>query len=147
MIRQFNFAPTMLESDLEKARAIHKANGLDERCFPNLMITNVFGDEVPNPLFVAREIFEVEDKPVMMCFLKMTSELYFLIDHNVGTPEERWQWLQEFKEFMKRRAWALGLEQMTAFVPTELEESFSKRLLDLGFVKSPWQSYTLNVEG
>jgi hypothetical protein len=146
VIREFDFAPTMFQSDLEKAREIHRANGLDERCFPNLTIKNAQGEEVPNPLFVAKEIFEAEGKPVMMCFLKMTSELYLLIDHNVGTPEERWEWLQEFKEFMKRRAWQLGLEQMTAFVPTEIEESFSKRLLDLGFVKSPWQSYTLNVE-
>lgn len=146
MIRKFDFAPTMFGSDLDKAHEIHKANGLDERCFPNLLIKNAHGEEIPNPLFVVKEIFEVDEKPAMMCFLKMTSELYFLVDHNIGTPEDRWEWLQQFKEHMKRCAWELGLEQMTAFVPTEIEESFSKRLLDLGFVKSPWQSYTLNVE-
>lgn len=140
MIRHFDFG------EIEKAREIHKASGLDERCFPDLMIKTSDGKEVPNPLYVVREVFESEGQPALMCFLKITSELYFLVDHGVGTPEERWEWLKAFKEHMKVEAWRLGLDQMTAFIPTEIEESFQKRLLEMGFVRSPWQSYTLNVE-
>jgi hypothetical protein len=140
MIRKYE------EWDELRAREIHEANGLDERCFPNLTIKNEKGEEIPNPLFVLKEVYEVEGFPSMFCFLKMTSELYLLLDHTVGTPEERWEQLKEFKDYMKQKAWELGLEQMTAFVPTELVESFEKRLFELGFQKSPWQSYTLNVE-
>lgn len=131
--------------DIAKAREIHKANGLDERCFPEIAIKTSTGME-PNPLFVVSEVFEHEGKPALMSFLKITSELYLLVDHTVGTPEERWEWLKAFKEHMKVEAWSHGLDQMTAWIPTDIEESFAKRLEEMGFVKSPWQSWTLNIE-
>jgi hypothetical protein len=140
MIRKFE------EWDLPRAKVIHESSGLDERCFPNLVIKNPAGEEIRNPLFVVREVYESEGTPVLMCFLKMTSEVYLLVDHETGTPQERWEWLKEFKEHIKHEAWRLGLEQMTAWVPRDVEASFEKRLTDLGFVKSPWNSYTLNVE-
>lgn len=140
MIRDFE------DSDIPAAHAIHAANELPENCFPNLTVKSPEGKEEQNPLFVVKAIYEHEGKPALMSFLKLTSELYLLVDHTVGTPEERWDWLQEFRDYMLREAWIRGLEQMTAFVPREIEDSFEKRLLDLGFVKSPWQSYTLNVE-
>jgi hypothetical protein len=133
------------EWDMERARMVHEENGLDPRCFPNLTIKTPAGEE-PNPLFISKQIYQVDGASALFCFLKITSELYLLVDHNIGTPEQRWEWLKEFKEHMKREAWKRGLEQMTAFVPTDIEESFAKRLLDLGFVRSPWQSYTLNLE-
>lgn len=140
MIRHFEM------EELERAKKIHEENGLDERCFPDLQVEDVNGETIANPLFVVKEVFEHEGKPALMSFLKMTSELYLLVDHTVGTPEERWEWLKAFKEHMMVEAWKLGLDQMTAFVPADIEESFAKRLLDMGFVKSPWQSYTLNIE-
>lgn len=139
MIRHFMF------EDLARAREIHEANGLDERCFPELAISTPAGQE-PNPLFVVGEVFEHEGKPVLMSFLKVTSELYLLVDHTVGTPEERWEWLKAFKEHMKAEAFRAGFDQMTAWIPTDVEESFAKRLEAMGFIKSPWQSWTLNVE-
>lgn len=140
MIRTFE------RPDLEAARAIHAANGLDERCFPNLTIETPQGAVEPNPLFIVKSVYEHEGRPALMSFLKLTSELYLLVDHTVGTPEERWQWMLEFKEHMKQEAWKRGLEQMTAFIPTDIEDSFRKRLEEMGFVRSPWQSYTLNLE-
>lgn len=137
--REFTF------DDLPAVMEIHEKNGLDARCFPELVITDKDGNKIPNPLFVAKAVFEQEGKPALICFLKVTSELFFFIDHDIGTPEERWEWLQEFKEYMAIRAGMLGFDQMTAFVPTDIEKSFAKRLEDLGFVRSPWQSYTLNL--
>jgi hypothetical protein len=139
MIREFT------DEDEARAREIHAESGLDERCFPNLTIDTSTG-KAPNALFLTKAVYEHEGSPAMMSFLKATSELYLLVDHRVGTPEERWEWLKELKEHMKYEAWKLGLEQMTCFVPTEIEKSFEKRLEDLGFIKSPWQSYTLNLE-
>lgn len=130
MIREFTV------NDVPNARRVHEANGLPEECFPNLA----------DPLFVHKAIFCVDGRAAMSCFLKGTSELYLLVDHEIGTPEERWKWLVEFKEYMREAAWHLGLDQMTAFVPPEIEESFGKRLLDLGFVKSRFVPYTLNIE-
>lgn len=136
MIREFE------SSDFEKARIIHAANALPENCLPNLTIST--GES--NALFVTRAVYEYQGIPVIMAFLKLTAEVYVLVDHTVGTPEERWQWMQELNEHIKQEAWKLGLEQITAWIPTEIEESFSKRLLEMGYVKSPWSAYTLNLE-
>lgn len=136
MIRRFE------ESDIPYARAIHRANELPENCFPNLNLP----DGQPNALFIIREVFEENGQPAMMCFCKITAEIFFLIDHTVGTPEERWKWLQEFTEHIKREAWKRGLEQLTAWVPPEIEISFAKRLKDLGFQKSEYVCWTLNLE-
>jgi hypothetical protein len=132
----------MQPSDVEKAVEIHRANGLDERCFPNILEE----DGLANPLFIEKEVVEIDGQVAMMGFLKITSEVFFLVDHKIGTPEQRWQWLREGTEHLKQLAWKRGLEQITAFVPPEIEDTFAKRLLDLGFVKSPWQSYTLNLQ-
>jgi len=137
---------TFTAGDLSRAKEIHAANGLDERCFPNLTIKTKEGEDVSNPLFVTAAVYEHDGKAALMGFLKITSEAYLLIDHTIGTPEERWAWLQEGMEHLKFEGWKRGLEQITCFVPPEIEESFAKRLIDLGFQKSPWQSYTLNLE-
>jgi hypothetical protein len=140
MIRSFD-----LDTDVERAKEIHAANELPKNCFPNLTITDKDGKTVPNPLFIEKLVLEHEGHPALMSFLKVTSEVYLLVDHTIGTPEERWIWLEELKEFMANRAAAHGLEQMTAWIPREIEDSFAKRLEALGFVKSPYQSYTLNL--
>ena len=97
MIRKFE------EKDTETARKIHEANGLPENCFPDLS----------DPLFVVKLTVEHEGKPVMAAMLKGASELFLIVDHDAGTPEERWEWLQELTKEMKKRAWELGLDQMS----------------------------------
>ena len=141
MIRPFE------DFDMPRAIEIHQANGLDGRCMPNLTITNAEGKEVPNPLFIVKAVKMHEGQSAVMGFLKVTSELYLLIDHTVGTPEQRLEWLKEGVEYIKQKAWRHGIEQITVFVPTEIEASFGPRLVDdLQFIRSPWQSYTLNLE-
>lgn len=140
MIRDFQ------PSDIAAARAIHAANELHANCFPNITIATPAGKEELNPIFTVNKVYEHDGKPALMSFLKITSELYLLVDHTVGTAEERWEWLKELKEEMQQRAWHLGLEQMSAWIPADIEESFAKRLCEMGFVKSPWSCYTLNLE-
>ena len=142
MIREF-----YLDRDLQKMAEIHAANELPPQCLPNLEIEDQeTKTKIPNPLFVVKSVLEHEGVPAMMCFLKLSAEIYLLVDHTVGTPEQRWEWLQDFKNHIAQSAWQLGLEQITCWVPEEIEESFSKRLVDLGFEKSPWRSYSLNLE-
>jgi len=136
MIRHF------LSSDAPAARAVHQASGLPENCFPDLFLEN----GARNPLFVVNAMYEHEGKPAVLSFLKITSEVYVLVDHSVGTPAERFEWMKELKEFMRQEAWKIGLDQMSCWIPTNVEPSFAKRLEELGFVRSPWQSWTLNIE-
>jgi hypothetical protein len=137
MIRDFTFA------DLDRVREIHAANGLPGNCFPELVTKNDKDEEVIDPLFLVNAVVEQEGTTVMASFLKGISEVYVLVDHSQGTPEQRWQWLQELTAHMKREAWLKGLDSMTCWVPPEIEKSFADRLKDLGFIRSPWQSYTL----
>jgi hypothetical protein len=132
-------------SDLEDAKKIHADNALPECCFPDLMVEVEGGAVEENLLYVDKSVYTVNDEPAMMCFLKMRSELYLLMNHKVGTPEERFKWLKEFKTHMVRQAWLQGLDQMTAFLPPEIEESFGKRLKELGFERSSYNAYSLNV--
>jgi hypothetical protein len=140
MIREFS------EEDIPLVEAIHKQNDLPANCLPNLMIVHKDGKTVPNPLFIVKNVLEHDGKPAMMSFLKLTGELYLILDHTVGTPEQRWEWLRALKEDTMHQSWAHGLEQITAWVPLEIEESFAKRLKNMGFVKSPYASWTLNLE-
>ena len=122
------------------------ANELPVECLPDLRTQNAHGNVVPNPLFVVKRVFEREGKAVMICFLKIRSELYFFVDHTVGTPEERWLNLVQFTEDIKFEAAKRGLDQMTAFVPPEMDQAFGKRLEELGFKNSGYVPYSLNIE-
>jgi len=95
---------------------------------------------------LVKAVVEENGKTVMAAFLRGASEIYLLVDHRHSTPEARWQLLQELKDHLCREAWSLGLDQMTAWIPPEIDKSFSKRLEELGFQRSTWQSYTLNIE-
>jgi hypothetical protein len=139
LIRKFE------DADLAYAREIHRASGLSEACFPDLYV-RVNGREEPNALFIEKAIMEVGGSPVMCSFLRVTSEIFVLVDHEKGTPEERWEWMRELKEHMVREAFRHGLDQMTAFIPAEIEKSFAKRLEELGFIKSPFVPYTLLID-
>ena len=130
MIRAFQ------PSDAVRAREIFEANHLPENCFPDLN----------DPLFLVKAVVEQDGKPVITSFLRGTSEVFVLVDHTHGTPEQRWAWMQELTEHMKQEAYRLGLDEMTCWVPPALDKSFGRRLIELGFQRSPWQSYTLAVE-
>ena len=139
MIRDFE------PHDLTTVKRLMKANGLPLECMPDLIVENALGKKQQNPLFIVKRVYEHKGQPTMICFLKLRSELYFFIDHTVGTPQERWEMLKEFTEDMRQEAWKKGLDQMTAFVPHDVDESFSKRLLELGFIRSPWVPYSMNL--
>jgi len=140
MIRAFT------SSDLATAKEIYLANGLPENCFPNLYVENGHKIMVANPLFVIKAVRDSPDgKPAMMAFCKLQGEIFLLLDHTVGTPEERWQWLQEFKKWFAHEAWMNGIEQLSAWLPPEVDESFGKRMEEMGFVKSPYVCWTLNL--
>lgn len=131
MIRDF------LWSDVPDFLAIHEANKLPEQCLVP------FG----NPLFVIDRVLIPDGfhKPAMGIFVKVTSEVYLMLDHAIGTPEERWNWLVQITADMRLQAYRKGFEEITCWLPVEVEKSFGDRILTLGFHRSKWQSYTLLV--
>ena len=130
MIRAFQI------QDEATIHAIHQANELPEQCFPDFT----------DPLILYTGVMEQEGKVVMSCSLKGTAELFLFVDHAAGTPEQRWQWMLELREHIVQEAWRLGLNEMSCWIPPEIETSFADRLFEMGFQKSPWSCYTLKIE-
>lgn len=129
--------------DLAELMRVHAANGLPAECFPELVIVEKStGRIVENPIYLIKEVVEEDGKPVVAGFIKLTSEAYLILDHAAGTPEQRWDWLQALASHVSDLAYARGLDEITAWCPPELLPSFEKRLEDLGFVRSPWVSFT-----
>lgn len=137
------------EEDFQKLAEIHAATGLPLNCFPKIYVeAEIDGEKqtVMNALYIEKNIMEVGEELVMGCFLKVTGEVYLLLDHSKGTPEDRWEWLQEMRDYMVDRAKFRGFDEVTCWIPRELEESFGPRLLELGFVRSKWQSFTFKLD-
>jgi len=123
--------------DIPQFEEIHRKNELDPACLP----------EFQHPLFIIKRVLVPDNvhQPAMGIFVKVTSEVWLLLDHEVGTPEQRWEWLKLITADMRQQAYIKGLEEITCWIPDELAKSFGPRIVDLGFQKSPWQSYTLIV--
>lgn len=129
-------------NELAILRDIHIAGGLPENCFPPILLDS----GVMDPLFVVNEVLEKDGQIAMASFLQATLEVYLIVDHTVGTPEQRWEWLQQLTQHMQAEAWGKGFDSMTAWLPREIERSFEKRMEALGFVPSPWKSWTLKFK-
>jgi hypothetical protein len=120
------------ESDFEALKIIHANNELPAVCLP----------DASNPLFFVQQVVEHEGVPALAAFLKLTCEPFLLVDHTVADPAWRWQALKNLTDTVTFAAKKHGLEDMTAWVPPDLEKSFGSRLKELGFIKSPWAAHT-----
>ena len=120
------------DRDFYTIQEIHRASGLPVNCLPDFA----------NPLFLVKRVVE-NGSGIMVCgAIKLTGELYVLVDHSKGDPESRWEALKALTASGLLEASRMGIDDVTAFVPPEIEKSFAKRLLELQFVRSPWPSYT-----
>lgn len=128
MIRDFE------ARDIVDIHRIHTQSGLPSNCFPN----------VNDELFFIKEVVELDRKVALAGFLKTTAEVYILVDHSAGTPDWRWGMLQQLAAHGLSRAAAMGVRDVTAWIPEEAKW-FSKRVEALGFIKSPWPSWTAKL--
>jgi hypothetical protein len=126
IIRQFR------DGDLEVIKRIHANSGLPVNCLPDVFDSR----------FVVKRIAENGTGPMMGGFLKLVGEIFLLVDHQHGTPEQRWEALQCLTAEGLFQASHMGLDCVTAWIPPEIEDSFAKRLGSLGFEKSKWNSYS-----
>lgn len=122
--------------DLSEIQRLHGASGLPANCLP----------QVESPLFFLRKVIEDNGRVALTSFLKLTAESFILVDHEHETPEWRWQALQKLAAVTLSEAATKGVEDVTAWPPPALEKSFGPRLIDLGFRKSPWASYSVRLK-
>lgn len=116
-------------ADLAEIHVLHEKMGFDYR-FPDLLgCTQVVEDE-----FAVR----------MAVGLKMQAEVYMWIDQDWRDPQQRWLALQLLQEAVREEAQKLGIDDVVAYIPPELEKSFAKRLKLLGWSKDRegWNSWS-----
>ena len=122
--------------DLEALKKMHAAQGFGYP-FPDLA----------DPIFLSKLIVEDEaGTPLMASLVRLTSEVYLLVEPNVGTPRERWERLLALHEATRLDALRRGLDDAHAFLPPQVERAFARRLLTLGWIKDPWASYCRRLE-
>ena len=114
---------------------LYARTGLPENCFP----------DITDPLFIIKKGAEKDGELFEAGFLKVTGELYLLVDHSAETAITRWETLQRLCAEGLAKAAELGLQQCSCWIPPEIEPSFAKRLEALGFEKSKWTCYTANL--
>lgn len=102
--------------------------------------------DLDDPLFlVKRCILDEQGQIGMVAAVKVTSECYLLVDHGWNDAQVRWEMLRKLKDDVVAEAKRKGLDQITCFIPPALVDSFAKRLQALGFEKSPFIPFSLNI--
>ena len=134
------------DDDLEAVQQIHAKNGLPPNCLPVCCRRDAAGNPVNAPLFFMRRVLSEGGKVRLASFLKLTAEAFVFVDHEYADPETRWLALQKLTAATLSEAAKKGVEDVTAWIPPELNRSFGDRLVALGAVKSPWQSYSFLLE-
>ena len=131
MIREYE------EKDFEAIRMMHIGSGLPSNCFP----------DPHDPNFCVRLVAEENGRVVEAAMVRVVGEGYVLVDHASATPEKRNEILERMIARGLMESSYRGLDQVTAWIPPLLEKSFGKRLENLGFMRSPWPSFTANIKG
>lgn len=85
------------------------------------------------------------DEPEQALLFRPTAEMYHLLDHSAGTPEERWEKFQELHEEMRKFAMSMGLTDVHVWLAPEVEKSFGKRLRSIGWERANWISYVFDL--
>lgn len=70
-------------------------------------------------------------------FVKIVGEAYLFLDPEQANPRTRWRTLLGIHEAVRQEAAALGLSEVTCWVPPNLPKSFHRRLSRLGWLEEP----------
>jgi hypothetical protein len=123
------------DADLHALQRIHQRQALDY----------VLPD-VSHPLFTTRLVLEDQSgRAAMGLFVRLTGEAFLLLDPDQGTPREKWERLLALHQAAQHDARARGLEDVHAWLPPQLEKSFGRRLMQLGWAKQLWPCYSYEL--
>jgi len=127
------------EADHEALRAIHAAQNFPYE-FPDLA----------NPLFLTKIVLtdgDPREKILGAALLRLTAEAYLLLDPAAGTPRRRWQHLLALHAAAQQDAWSKGLEDVHAWLPPRIANTFGRRLERLGWIRDDaWTPYCKKLE-
>jgi len=107
--------------------------------------------DLGDPVFVGKWALEEADPSTglrvnLAILARLTAEIYLLHDPMAGTPQERWLRFLKLHGAGEANLARMGLREVHAFLPPEVERAFGRRLVGLGWYKEPWACYTLEFE-
>ena len=116
----------------------HVSSGLDYK-FPDLA----------HPLFFVRKVAERDGAVIGACFLRIAAETYLWLRPSLA-PREKQDAMLAMQPEVMAAAWRLGVDEVEARIPPEIEKKFHKRLTQLGWSKnrgwSAWSRQTAIIE-
>lgn len=121
------------EEDLEEIKKLYEMQGFDYP-FPNLN----------EPLFAIKKVVEKDGKIIGAGVIKLQGEAYLFLNPN-DSAKSKVQMMNELNDDICLESWKIGLDQISAWIPTEIEGKFKKRLTKMGWIKSKWNSWTRNL--
>lgn len=98
--------------------------------------------DLADPLYFLKLVGEENGKIVNAAVAHLTAEIFFLADHEVGTPAERFA---NFKTLHAAGCEAAyhkgGLSDLHAWLPPQVAKPFGRRLMKLGWKRPLWTSF------
>jgi hypothetical protein len=93
-----------------------------------------------NPLFIENLVVtNGNHRTVMSAHARLTSEVYVLVDHEDGTPNQRWERLKMLHEVMRQQLVKSGIEDVHCWIPPDIPEGFFRRLQRLGWTEEKFR--------
>lgn len=120
-------------TDEKALKDIFLRQGLPEECMPDLK----------DKAYIVKKVVEAPNGQIAMAgLIRKTCEPFLLLDHTAVDPAWRWMALQDLSENISLCAKIHGISECSTWIPPHLCDSFGPRLEALGFVRSPWQSWS-----
>jgi hypothetical protein len=142
------------ESDLAALRNIHASQNFPyafpDLCDP-LFLTKIVltdgasADQATEKLAQANNESESSQAPENIlgaAILRLTAEAYLLLDPQQGSPRQRWRALLALHAATQQDAQRRGLEDVHAWLPPRISNTFGRRLERLGWRRdNDWTPY------
>lgn len=99
--------------------------------------------ETFGPLFFVRKVFVDDDgKVIGAAAVKLIGEAYIWLDTE-RSEYERAKCVKILQDSCGKEAARIGLEDVSAWIPTKLLRCFRVTLEKLGWKKSPWRNFSI----
>jgi hypothetical protein len=124
------------DGEVEAIRDIHAKSGMDF----NLPVF------VGNPRFPVQLSIRHNGSFLAAALVHVDAEIYLFLEHEVASPQVRYEGLEMLQNELVKRVRGLGLDTMYCVLPPQVEKAFGRRLLAHGWQRDRgWNKYTFEL--
>lgn len=116
---------------MDEIKRLHESMGI-RYPLPNL----------ESPLIAVKALVRnCENEVIGACAVKLFGEAFLWLDLK-RSPRERISTIRTLSRVATNQAKKLGLDEVSCWVPPQIEGQFAHMLTNLGWIKSPWPSWS-----